>query len=155
MALSGIEIYKLLPQTNCKDCGFPTCLAFAMKLASKQVELSRVPPCQRRSPGELAEASAPPVRPMKLRSNGSEVEAGNEVVLYRHKKRFYSSPGMFVRVYDDTQDLEEIEELAAAVGGYQTEYVGIEMRMGGIAVQADRGAIWADRGCCSGPPNCP
>ena len=40
MALSGIQIYKLLPQTNCKDCGFPTCLAFAMKLAAKQAELS-------------------------------------------------------------------------------------------------------------------
>ena len=43
MALSGIQIYKLLPQTNCKDCGFPTCLAFAMKLAAKQVELSACP----------------------------------------------------------------------------------------------------------------
>ncbi len=43
MALSGIQIYKLLPQTNCKECGFPTCLAFAMKLAAKQVELSACP----------------------------------------------------------------------------------------------------------------
>ena len=43
MALSGIQIYKLLPQTNCKECGFPTCLAFAMKLAAKQVELSGCP----------------------------------------------------------------------------------------------------------------
>lgn len=40
MALSGIQIYKMLPQTNCKECGFPTCLAFAMKLAAKQVELA-------------------------------------------------------------------------------------------------------------------
>ena len=40
MALSGIQIYKMLPQTNCKECGFPTCLAFAMKLAAKQAELS-------------------------------------------------------------------------------------------------------------------
>lgn len=140
MALSGIEIYKLLPQTNCKDCGFPTCLAFAMKLAAKQVELSECPHVSEEAQAELAEASAPPVRPMKLRSNGYEVEAGNEVVLYRHNKRFYSSPGLFVRVRD-TQDLEEIEELAAAVGGYQTEYVGIEMRMGGIAVQAEGGDL--------------
>ena len=43
MALSGIQIYKLLPQTNCKECGFPTCLAFAMKLAAKQIELSGCP----------------------------------------------------------------------------------------------------------------
>ena len=43
MALSGIAIYKVLPQTNCKECGFPTCLAFAMKLAARQAELSACP----------------------------------------------------------------------------------------------------------------
>ena len=43
MALTGIEIYKFLPKTNCKECGFPTCLAFAMKLAAKGVELSLCP----------------------------------------------------------------------------------------------------------------
>ena len=43
MALTGIEIYKLLPKTNCKKCGFPTCLAFAMQLAQKKVELSKCP----------------------------------------------------------------------------------------------------------------
>jgi len=43
MALTGIEIYKYLPKTNCKECGFPTCLAFAMKLAAKAVELSLCP----------------------------------------------------------------------------------------------------------------
>ena len=41
MALSGLDIYKLLPKTNCKECGFPTCLAFAMKLAAKQTELTQ------------------------------------------------------------------------------------------------------------------
>ena len=43
MGLSGLAIYKLLPKTNCKECGFPTCLAFAMKLAARQVELSGLP----------------------------------------------------------------------------------------------------------------
>ncbi|HHN93492.1 MAG TPA: acetyl-CoA decarbonylase/synthase complex subunit gamma, partial [Anaerolineae bacterium] len=43
MGLSGIQIYKLLPQTNCKECGFPTCLAFAMKLAAKQANLDKCP----------------------------------------------------------------------------------------------------------------
>ena len=43
MALSGLEIYKLLPKTNCKECGFPTCLAFAMQIAAKKAELSKCP----------------------------------------------------------------------------------------------------------------
>ena len=54
MALSGIQIYKLLPQTNCKECGFPTCLAFAMKLAAKQVELSACPYVTEESKAQLA-----------------------------------------------------------------------------------------------------
>ena len=63
MALSGIQIYKLLPQTNCKECGFPTCLAFAMKLAAKQVELADCPYVSDEAKEKLSEAAAPPVKP--------------------------------------------------------------------------------------------
>jgi acetyl-CoA decarbonylase/synthase complex subunit gamma len=108
MALSGIQIYKLLPQTNCKDCEFPTCLAFAMKLAAKQVELSLCPHVSEEAEAQLSEASAPPVRPFALKSNGYEVKAGNEVVLFRHEKTFYSHPGLFLRVYD-SQSADDIQ----------------------------------------------
>ncbi|MCB8990424.1 MAG: acetyl-CoA decarbonylase/synthase complex subunit gamma [Ardenticatenaceae bacterium] len=138
MALSGIQIYKMLPQTNCKDCGFPTCLAFAMKLAAKQVELSLCPHVSEESQAKLSEASAPPVRPITLSSNGYQVKAGNEVVLFRHEKRFFSHPGMFVRVYD-TETVEAIKEKVTAVDQYTVDYVGIELKMGGIAVQAHGG----------------
>ncbi len=57
MALTGIQIYKLLPQTNCKECGYPTCLAFAMKLAAKQVELSACPYVTPEAKTQLAESS--------------------------------------------------------------------------------------------------
>ncbi|MCA9936831.1 MAG: acetyl-CoA decarbonylase/synthase complex subunit gamma, partial [Anaerolineales bacterium] len=130
--------YKMLPQTNCKDCGFPTCLAFAMKLAAKQVELSLCPHVSEESQAKLSEASAPPVRPITLSSNGYQVKAGNEVVLFRHEKRFFSHPGMFVRVYD-TETVEVIKEKVTAVDQYTVDYVGIELKMGGIAVQAHGG----------------
>ena len=74
MALSGIQIYKMLPQTNCKDCDFPTCLAFAMKLAAKQVELAKCPHVSEESKAKLSEAAAPPVRPITLKSNGYAVQ---------------------------------------------------------------------------------
>lgn len=138
MALSGIQIYKLLPQTNCKDCGFPTCLAFAMKLAAKQVELSLCPHVSEEAKAQLSEASAPPVRPLEISSNGHSVKAGNEVVLFRHEKRFYSHPGLFQRVYD-TEPADEIKAKAKAVDEYEVDYVGIELTMGGIAVQANGG----------------
>ena len=98
MALSGIQIYKMLPQTNCKDCGFPTCLAFAMKLAAKQVELDACPHVSEESRAQLAESSQPPVRLIKMSADGHEIQSGNEIVLFRHEKTFYNKPGLFVRV---------------------------------------------------------
>ena len=134
MALSGIQIYKLLPQTNCKECGFPTCLAFAMKLAAKQVELSACPYVSEESKALLAESAAPPIRLITLKSNGYEVKAGNEVVLFRHEKTFYNRPGIFVRVNDDLPT-EEISALAAKIEAYTTNYVGIDLTLDGFAVK--------------------
>ena len=97
MPLSGIQVYKLLPQTNCKECGFPTCLAFAMKLAAKQAELSACPYVTEESKAQLAESAAPPIRLISLKSDGYEVKAGNEVVLFRHVETAYVKPASFDR----------------------------------------------------------
>lgn len=142
MALTGIQIYKLLPQTNCKECEFPTCLAFAMKLAAKQVELAKCPYVSEESAALLAEASAPPVRPITIKSNGHEVKGGNEVVLFRHNKKFFSPPGLFIRVYDD-QPAAEIQAKVKPVDEYVVDYVGMELSMGGIAVQGRGGDFGA------------
>lgn len=138
MALAGIQIYKLLPKTNCKDCGYPTCLAFAMKLAAKQIELAECPHVSDEAKEKLSEAAAPPVRPLALKSDGYEVKAGNEVVLFRHEKTFYNRPGLFLRVRDD-EPLDEIEEKVTTVDAYVVDYVGIELSMGGFAVQSNGG----------------
>ena len=66
MALTGIQIFKLLPKTNCKECGVPTCLAFAMNLASGKGELDSCPYVSEEARAQLAEASAPPVRPVAI-----------------------------------------------------------------------------------------
>jgi acetyl-CoA decarbonylase/synthase complex subunit gamma len=142
MALTGIQIYKLLPQTNCKECDFPTCLAFAMKLAAKQVELAKCPYVSDESAAQLAEAAAPPVRPITIQSNGHEVKGGNEVVMFRHNKKFFSSPGLFIRVYDD-QAADEIKAKVQPVSDYVVDYVGMDLSMGGIAVQARGGDFGA------------
>lgn len=138
MALSGIQIYKMLPQTNCKDCGFPTCLAFAMKLAAKQVELSACPHVSEEARGQLADAAEPPVRLVTLKANGHELQVGNETVLFRHEKRFFHKPGLFVRVYDD-QPAETIQATASAVTGYEVVYVGMSLTLDGIAVESRSG----------------
>jgi acetyl-CoA decarbonylase/synthase complex subunit gamma len=135
MALSGIQIYKLLPQTNCKECGFPTCLAFAMKLAAKQVELSACPYVTEESKAQLAESSAPPIRLVTLKADGNEVKAGNEVVLFRHEKTFYNRPGLFVK-YSDDQAPEALKAAVAVADAYTVNYVGIALTLDGFAVEA-------------------
>ncbi len=138
MALTGLQIYKLLPQTNCKECGFPTCLAFAMKLAAKQAELSACPYVSEEAKAQLAAASAPPIRLVTISSDGRKAEAGNEVVLYRHEKTFYHPPGLFIRVRD-TQPLDEVKALAAQVAAYAVDYVGIKLTLDGMAVEGASG----------------
>ncbi len=138
MALTGIQIYKLLPQTNCKECGFPTCLAFAMKLAAKQVELSDCPYVSEESKTQLAESAAPPIRLVTLKSNGYEAIAGNEVVLFRHEKTFYHMPGLFIRVLD-TDSVEEIREKVSAAEAYKVNYVGMDLTIDGFAVASIAG----------------
>ena len=138
MALTGLQIYKLLPQTNCKECGFPTCLAFAMKLAAKQVELDACPYVTEEAKAQLQAAAAPPIRLVMLQSDGHKVEAGNETVLFRHEKTFYHPPGLFVRVRDD-QPLDEVREIAAQVADYHVEYVGIDLFLDGMAVESVSG----------------
>jgi acetyl-CoA decarbonylase/synthase complex subunit gamma len=138
MALSGIQIYKLLPQTNCKECGFPTCLAFAMKLAAKQVELSSCPYVSEESKTQLAESAAPPIRLVTLKSNGFEVKAGNEVVLYRHEKTFFNKPGVFVKIKDD-RPADEIKAEVAQAEAFLVNYVGINLTIDGFAVDGVSG----------------
>jgi acetyl-CoA decarbonylase/synthase complex subunit gamma len=133
MALSGIQIYKLLPQTNCKECGFPTCLAFAMKLAAKQVDLSACPYVSEESKAKLEASSAPPIRLISLKSDGHEIKVGNEVVLFRHEKTFYNKPGLFVAVYDDMAP-EDNKSLVQEADSYQVNYVGMELTIDGFAI---------------------
>jgi acetyl-CoA decarbonylase/synthase complex subunit gamma len=150
MALSGLEIYKLLPASskdpevkkhaNCKECGFPTCLAFAMKLGQKQAELSQCPYVEEESKAQLEASAAPPIRLITLSSDGHKLEVGNETVLFRHEKTFYNQPGLFVRVKDTQADAAEV---AKAVGEYTVDYVGMDLTLDGIAVEADGGDLAA------------
>ncbi len=139
MALTGIQIYKLLPQTNCKECGFPTCLAFAMKLAAKQVELSACPYVAEDSKAQLAESAAPPIRLIALRADGHEVKAGNEIALFRHEKTFYNPPGLFIRLTDD-ESPDSLKARAAAADAYHVVYVGMDLTIDGFAIESITGS---------------
>lgn len=138
MAMSGLEIYKLLPKTNCKECGFPTCLAFAMKLAAKQVDLDACPYVSEAAKEALSAAAAPPIRLIKLGTGKREFGVGNETVMFRHEKTFFNKPGLALRV-KDTEPLETIAHKVDAVHAYSVERVGFQMTFSAVAIENSSG----------------
>lgn len=137
MALSGLQIQKLLPKTNCKECGSNTCLAFAMKLAAKKANLSECPYASDEAKNILGAASEPPVKGVSV---GSETvsKLGEETVLYRHEKTFVHQTLIAINVDDIAQD---ISETLNKVKNYKLERVGEVLTVNAIAITQKSGDI--------------
>jgi acetyl-CoA decarbonylase/synthase complex subunit gamma len=103
--LTGLQIQKLLPKTNCKECGSNTCLAFAMKLASQKIELSACPYASEEAKQILGAASEPPVKSIAL-GNDKSLKLGEETVLYRHEKTFVNQTAVAININDTDTDAE-------------------------------------------------
>jgi acetyl-CoA decarbonylase/synthase complex subunit gamma len=109
-----------------------------MKLAAKQVELGDCPHVTDESKKQLAESSAPPIRLITLKGKDAEVAVGNEVVLFRHEKKFVNRPGVLIRVAD-TDEKEAITAKVEAATAYVVDYVGLDLKLDGFAVEAASG----------------
>ncbi len=138
MGLSGLDIFKKLPKTNCKECGFPTCLAFAMKLAAGQAELDKCPYVSDEVKAELAEASAPPIRGVTVGVGDEAFKVGEELVLYRHEKTFFNPTVLGVLVSDD-MDEAKVDQLLGQVKECVHERVGVMLKVRAVAVKAASG----------------
>ncbi|MFH1925426.1 MAG: acetyl-CoA decarbonylase/synthase complex subunit gamma [Chloroflexota bacterium] len=138
MPLTGIEIFKLLPKTNCGDCSVPTCLAFAMNLASGKVELSACPHVSEESKEKLAEASAPPILPVTIGVGERALKIGGETVMFRHEKRFENPPGIAILIKDSMDDAEVNARLQKCKT-LQYERVGLTLRPELVAVKSESG----------------
>lgn len=134
MGLSGLDIYKHLPKTNCKECGFPTCLAFAMQLAAKKVDLSKCPYITEEAKRGLESASRPPIKLVSLGSGEQKLEVGNETVMFRHEETFYHPTGLGFLI-EDTEAPEKIDEKILRINKLKFERVGQEIRPNLIAIQ--------------------
>jgi acetyl-CoA decarbonylase/synthase complex subunit gamma len=122
MALTGLDIQKLLPKTNCKECGSNTCLAFAMKLAAKKASLSECPYASEEAKQVLGAASEPPVKGIELGKN-KEFKVGEETVLYRHEKTFAHHTLIAINI-NDTDDPVAIDKTLDDIKNYCIERVG-------------------------------
>jgi acetyl-CoA decarbonylase/synthase complex subunit gamma len=132
MALTGLQIQKLLPGTNCKECGSNTCLAFAMKLAGKKAELSLCPYASDEAKRVLGAASEPPVRLVELGPD-RKLKLGAELVLYRHEKTFVHAPALAVNI-NDTDPAARVDGVLKSVADYVLERVGEKLRVEMIAI---------------------
>ncbi len=139
MALTGLQIFKLLPKTNCKKCGKPTCLAFAMTLAQKKAKLDECPDASEEAKSALAEASAPPIRLIKFGSGETEVQVGQETVMFRHEEKFYNPTVITVSVSDSLSG-DALKERIEKVNSLQFERVGTHIQVNAVAVINDSGS---------------
>ncbi len=138
MALSGLDIYKLLPKTNCKECGFPTCLAFAMQIAAKKAELSKCPHVSEEAKQALESASRPPIKLITIGAGENKLEVGNETVMFRHQETFYHPTGIGFLI-EDTLSAEAINERISKINKLKFERVGQEISVDLAAVKCNSG----------------
>lgn len=133
MALSGLDIFKLLPKTNCGDCGIPTCLAFAMKLAAGGAELDQCPHVSDESKSALGAAAQPPMRAVTVGVGENAFTVGEETVLFRHEKTFVNPSAIGVIVSADADDIDARVETANAAS---FERVQQQLTCGFVAVKS-------------------
>jgi acetyl-CoA decarbonylase/synthase complex subunit gamma len=134
MALTGIQIFKMLPKTNCGECGVPTCLAFAMNLAAGKAELDSCPYVSDEAREKLAEASAPPIRQVIIGVGPRALKIGGETVMFRHEKTFYNPTGLAALVKSDI-GADELDKKLKIWNAFQYERVGLNLRPELIALK--------------------
>jgi len=139
MALKALDIYKLLPKKNCKECGDPTCLTFAMKLAGGKADVDLCPYLDEQAKSVLGATTRPPIRLVKIGVGERTFGVGEESVLYRHEKTFYHPPGILFKV-SDTQTPEEITRITLRVRDESFTRVGTDLRFNGIAIENTSGS---------------
>ncbi len=136
MALTGLEIYKHLPKTNCKKCGFPTCLAFAMALAGKKTSLDKCPDITEEAKLALESASQPPMATITIGVGEDKVEVGGETVLFRHEKTFYHPCAIGITL-SDSLEKEKILRRIEKISKLKFERVGMFLQVNLIAISND------------------
>lgn len=139
MALSGLDIYKLLPKTNCRQCGFATCLAFAMQLAKRAVDINKCPFLSDEVKSKLEASSLPPIKLITVGSEVNKLSVGNESVLFRHEEKFHHPCGIGF-IIEDTLSDDEIKQKLDKVNKLKFERVGQELNVDIIAVRQNKDA---------------
>ena len=141
MALKGTDVVKKLPEggkKNCRECGFPTCFAFAMKLAGGGATVDKCPYLTPEVKAELEDALAPPIKLVTIGSGDNAVKIGNEEVVYRHEKTFVHQPGIALLI-SDNEDGAKVDEKIKKIKEMQFFWVGLTLTADLLALQFESG----------------
>ena len=134
MPLSGLDIFKLLPKTNCKDCGFPTCLAFAMQLAAAKVELEKCPHVSEQAKEALSEASQPPILKVEIGAGDNIFKVGEETVLFRHDRTFVNQ-NAFAVMLDDNAVPDQFDKIIKNLNDLKYDRVGQVLEISALCLK--------------------
>ncbi|MEW5757868.1 MAG: acetyl-CoA decarbonylase/synthase complex subunit gamma [Candidatus Omnitrophota bacterium] len=134
MGLSGLDIYKLLPKTNCRECGYSNCLAFALAIAKKAVSIDKCPHISKDVKQKLLEAVLPAMKLIEIGINDRKSLTGQETVLFRHEEKFHN-PCLLGYILDDNLNEEEFDKRLLDISNIKFERVGEIIKLDLIALR--------------------
>jgi len=137
--LSPIDVYMLLPRTNCKECGESNCMAFAAKVVNREVSIEQCPPLLEKKYEEaykkLREMLAPVVKEITIGTGNHAVKVGGKLVMYRHEFTYHNPTPIAIEVTDEMPEEELLEKVRKAEG-FSYNYIGREVNLDMIAIRS-------------------
>ncbi len=140
--LSPIDVYKLLPRTNCKECGQENCMAFATKIVNREVQIDQCPPLLKKENekayNQLKEMLKPPVKEVVVGSGANAVKLGGKLVMYRHEFTYSNPTAIAIDVTDEMPETELLSRIKRTEQ-FSYEYIGYTLKLDMIAVRSTSG----------------
>ncbi len=137
--LSPIDVYKLLPRTNCKECGEENCMAFATKVVNREVSIEQCPPLltkeHEKAYRQLKEMLKPAIKEVVVGAGEKAVKIGGKLVMYRHEFTYFNPTAIAIDVTDDMPEEEMLNRVKKA-GNFSFEYIGQILKLDMIAVRS-------------------
>jgi acetyl-CoA decarbonylase/synthase complex subunit gamma len=138
MQVTAMDIYKLLPKTNCEDCGEASCMAFATKLSEKETQLDLCTELELEAFAELEALLAPAVREITIGVGAKTVTIGGDEVLYRYELTYYNPTALVIDIADNLAD-EEFQERVKVIEDTEFERIGEMLKLDAIALRNSSG----------------
>jgi len=140
--VSPIDIHRLLPMTNCKECGEENCMAFAAKLVNREATLDQCPPIMqekyRTSFNQLWEILKPPVKEVSIGSGEHTLKIGGKYVLYRHEFTYHNPTTIAVDVTDEMSE-DQLLKRVKSIESLTYTYIGQSLRLDAVALRSVSG----------------